>query len=89
MSADGRVMAAAVTGGEIWLSLDAGITWLPRPQAGLAEAWSGLAMTADGKNIAACALGGYVVYSNDYGTRWTKTTNPDTRELWVDIASSS
>ncbi len=68
-SADGSKLAAAVYGGQIHTSTDAGATWTAR---GTANTWSGISSSADGVKLVATGLGNKIFTSGDSGASWTE-----------------
>ena len=81
-SADGSVMAAAANNGNLYVSADAGTTWVARDSV---RNWIGIACSADGRKLAAVVQGGQVYVSSDGGFSWTAK---DSLRNWSSIAMS-
>ena len=84
-SADGSVMAAAANNGKLYVSADAGTTWVARASV---LNWIGIACSADGRKLAAVVNGGldgHVYVSSDGGLSWTAKDRP---RNWSSIAMS-
>jgi hypothetical protein len=69
-SADGFKLAAAVKGGHVWTSTDAGATWTLQSGSPAAQ-WSAIACSRDGGRIVATVNGGGIYFSANYGLTWT------------------
>jgi hypothetical protein len=82
-SADGTRLVAAVAGGQLYTSSDAGATWTAR-DAG--RDWSSVASSADGMRLAATVAGGQIYTSVDAGATWVAR---DANRAWQSIASSA
>ena len=89
-SADGTMLAAAVSGGGIYISTNSGATWT---QTDAPKAyWSSVAASADGTKLAAIA-GTHSLYtgplytSTNSGATWMSNNVPVT--AWVSVASSA
>lgn len=68
-SADGARMAAAISKGPIYLSIDSGLSWVAS-SAPIAD-WCSIASSADGRTLAALANGtGWVYTSTNFGQTW-------------------
>jgi hypothetical protein len=83
-SSDGRRLAAAVNGGQIFVSDDAGANWLAHAPS---NNWNSLAASADGSKWVASVSGGSIYTSADYGVTWNETTSGT--GPWVCVASSA
>lgn len=82
-SADG-IKLAAVSGGRIYTSTNAGMSWTVQ-WALSGGAWSSIVSSFDGTKLAAAVYGGQIYTSSDSGVTWTP------RELgrwWTSITSS-
>ncbi|MFM1918530.1 MAG: hypothetical protein RLZZ303_164 [Candidatus Hydrogenedentota bacterium] len=82
-SADGTRLVAAVDGGRLYTSTDAGATWTARESD---RYWTGVASSADGSRLLACERNGWLYTSMDAGATWTA------REIegrWSSVASSA
>ncbi len=82
-SADGNKLAATVSGGKIYTSIDAGVTWVERDSN---RNWSGIASSADGTKLVAGVYGGNIYTSTDSGVSWVAR---DSSRNWSSIASSA
>ena len=82
-SADGTRLVAAVYGGKIYTSTDAGATWTPR---GSDRFWSCVASSADGRRLLACERPGRLYTSTDGGVSWTAR---EAERNWTSVASSA
>ena len=70
-SADGTVLAAAVNGGNIYISTDSGAAWAV---AGAPSTnWLSIACSADGTTVVALASDGSIYSSFNSGATWTGT----------------
>jgi photosystem II stability/assembly factor-like uncharacterized protein len=56
-SADGTKLAAVVSGGQIYLSTDSGVTWTA---TGPNQSWASIASSADGRKLVAVVNGGQI-----------------------------
>ena len=90
-SADGTKVVAAVNGGGIYTSSDAGVTW--RLSSAIVTYWAAVASSATGMNLVAAAGGergpgtGRIYISTDAGSNWSLTTAPSSS--WNSVASSA
>lgn len=82
-SADGTHLAAAVYGGQIYTSTDAGATWTPRDTDRL---WYTIASSADGSKLVAGVPSGLLYTSADGGATWTAR---ESVRSWYRVASSA
>ena len=88
-SADGNRLVAAVNGGQIYTSGDAGVTWVARVTS---QHWSGVASSSDGYRLVACvgqiagAVQGQIYSSTDAGVTWLAG---GVNAIWYAIASSA
>ena len=79
------------SGGYIYKSLDAGLTWKEDTNY---KPWRGIASSYDGKMLAAAesgndgVSGGYIWTSGNTGLTWTKQSDTGP-QLWRSIASSA
>ena len=73
-SADGSHLAAAVNGGLIYVSTNAGVTWTPTSAP--ATNWSALVMSADGTQLTAAVNGGLLYSSTNSGATWNPANVP-------------
>jgi len=62
-------LAAVVSGGGIYTSVDGGTTWTPQASAPTAD-WQAVASSSDGMKLAAGAKGGCIYTSVNSGTTW-------------------
>jgi hypothetical protein len=83
-SGDGSKLAAAVYGGQIFTSSDAGATWVAR-NAGT-QNWLSLTSSTDGTKLAAVANSAQIYISTDLGLTWTAR---ESGRSWTGIACSS
>jgi hypothetical protein len=95
-SADGSRLVAAINGGLIYASTNAGVTW--SPTSAPATNWASVACSADGTKLVASAglkvppvlndtNHGLIYSSADSGRTWAPTSAPD--ETWRWVASSA
>ena len=91
-SADGTKLVATVKGGQIYTSVDSGVTWTP--QAGILGSlnWSSVASSADGTKLVATVgdninLIGDIYTSSDSGAGWSASGSGNRQ--WVSVASSA
>jgi hypothetical protein len=82
-SADAVKLVACVQGGQIYTSIDSGVTWTARETA---REWSWVASSADGVKLVACVQGGQIHTSTDSGVTWTAR---ETEKSWISVASSA
>jgi hypothetical protein len=85
-SADGSKLVAAIYGGGIYTSANAGSTWqlISAPTAN----WYAVASSADGVKLAAAVNGGGIYFSSNSGATWTQQTGAPVKN-WLTIASSA
>ncbi len=90
-SADGQKLVAAVYGGGIYTSTNAGLTWVSNNAP--SRQWYSIASSADGTKLVAViniistsGLGG--IYTNN-GINWTLTSAPANFHSWDSVASSA
>jgi uncharacterized repeat protein (TIGR02543 family) len=78
MSSDGTKIVGAVYGGQIWTSIDSGVTWLNRGAAGAeSRKWIGIAVSQASDVIYGVVdQGGGVYRSPDFGLTWYPTSAP-------------
>lgn len=99
ISTDGSIFAAADYYGDIYLSSDGGMTWVPKPGS-IGIGWVSLALSHDGSTIAAASndnefivtddgdvIGGTIAVSSDFGETWLNCKEAGER-TWADIAIS-
>ncbi len=67
-SSDGSRMIAVANGGGVYVSLDSGVTWLPRANLPSGSAYSGAASASDGSTLAAVALNNGIYVSSESTT---------------------
>ena len=82
-SSDGTKLAAAASGGQIYVSSDSGVSWTARESSRI---WYGIASSSDGTKLAATVDAGQIYVSSDSGVSWTAR---DSSRAWYGIASSS
>ena len=88
VSGDGQVMLAGSYGGSLWLSTDAGLTWVAQVIFGNNVNWWRGACSSDGRTLLCSVFGGGVYLSKDSGATWIKqTVLPDAE--WRAAALSS
>ena len=68
-SPDFRYMAAALRGGDIFMSSNSGVTWMDMTGAGIRD-WRGITSTPDFTKLAATVDGGSIYVSTDSGLAW-------------------
>ena len=85
-SSDGQRIAAAVAGGFIYTSSDAGESWQERINSG-SRLWESLAMSDDGKTIVATPGQGNVMLSPNMGADWTALQSSGSK-IWRSVAVS-
>ena len=92
-SADGTKLVSTVKGGQIYTSVDSGVTWTPR--AGILGSlnWSSVASSTDGTKLVATvgdtvSATGNIYTSTDSGVTWNIQNGSGNRE-WVSVASSA
>ncbi len=90
-SADGKKLVAAVYGGGIYTSTNAGLTWISNNAP--SRQWYSVASSADGTKLVAVinilstsGLGG--IYTNN-GINWTLASAPANLHSWDSVASSA
>ena len=72
-SGDGTHLAAVVDCGDIWTSVDSGVTWVDQTGAPTGQCWTSISMSSDGLNLVA-SIGGGDIWSGHYnGTAWAWT----------------
>ena len=80
--------AAVVDVGNIYTSVNSGVTWTPRATSLGSLAWYSIASSADGTMLAAVVNNGQIYTSANSGQTWTVSSNSPTA-AWISIASSS
>ncbi len=85
-SADGTKLAAVVSGGYIYRSIDSGATWVILTAG--SGAWNSITSSSDGTKLAAVVSGGYIYTSTDSGATWTQRIDAGSRQ-WYSITSSA
>ncbi|MCS7337845.1 MAG: hypothetical protein NZ739_06355 [Verrucomicrobiae bacterium] len=81
-SADGRVLVAAVNGGQIYISTNYGVSW---GAYGVSRNWQAVAISANGRKLVAVANNSPIYTSSDGGVSWVTRENSRT---WSSVASS-
>jgi uncharacterized repeat protein (TIGR02543 family) len=88
-SADGNQIFATVSGGPIYISRDAGLTWLPSTAP--SGAWLSVACSSDGGKVLAAQYDyntpGPLYVSTDSGATWS--TSDPLVDSWTDVAVSA
>ena len=84
-SANGMKLIAAVQGGNLWNSVDAGATWVERTSV-TNKSWNKVVSSSDGMYLAAAVMYGYIYTSADGGETWTQRA---TSKQWRDLAMSA
>ena len=82
-SANGSKLAAAVDGGQIYTSTDAGATW---SAVATDRNWQSIASSADGTRLVAVVDAGQIFTSVDSGANWTAR---EAVRNWKSVASSA
>jgi hypothetical protein len=90
-SSDGTKFAAAQSNGPIWLSSDAGVTFVQREMAQMEalEDWKSLASSSDLTILHGVSNLNFVYNSNDFGLTWDRVAGPGAAGIPVQITSSS
>jgi photosystem II stability/assembly factor-like uncharacterized protein len=84
VSADGTTQTAVTVGGQIYVSIDSGNTWVAKDSA---RDWLSVAMSSDGtKQTAVVTYGGQIYVSIDSGNTWVAK---DSNRNWQSVAVSS
>jgi hypothetical protein len=88
-SSDGMKLVACVYNGYVFTSVDGGVTWTERTEAGY-RTWMAVASSSDGTKLVACVggNGGFIYTSDDSGATWTERTGAGSWS-WGAVASSS
>jgi prepilin-type N-terminal cleavage/methylation domain-containing protein len=88
-SADGQKLAAGISNGYIYTSIDSGATWIERISSG-ARNWISIASSDDGVNLVAAANNDYIYTSTDSGATWVQRTpaGAGTIKTWYSVSSS-
>jgi hypothetical protein len=79
-------MAAIEPGGDIYTSLDSGVTWTDQPTLGMRN-WSSIAYSGDGNTLVAAVYGGDIYTSSDSGATWIDQRAAGTRN-WIALSVS-
>lgn len=82
-SADGERLAACVSGGQLYLSADGGMTWTPRANM---WGWMSIASSASGDTLVASASTAPLYVSTDAGLTWT---THESSLSWQGVAASA
>lgn len=82
-SADGARLVAASASGELYTSMDQGLTWTLRL---IGQTWSSVASSSDGLRLVATTNGGSIFTSTDGGANWA---DDGSARAWSSVASSS
>jgi hypothetical protein len=82
-SIDGSKLVAAVTGGQLYTSIDSGTNWTAH---GVVSNWVAVASSADGTVLVAAVNGGQLYTSADSGFSWTPRS---IKTNWVSVACSA
>jgi photosystem II stability/assembly factor-like uncharacterized protein len=82
-SADGRKLAAVEYDGEIYTSVNGGVSWTPRNGR---RNWQSITSSADGSKLAAVESYGQIYTSTDSGVNWTAR---ESNRNWQSITSSA
>ena len=82
-SADGSKLAAVVVNGQIYTSIDSGVTWTARDSN---RNWRAITSSADGSKLAAVVFNGQIYTSTDSGETWMPR---DQNRRWQSITSSA
>lgn len=73
-SDDGMVLAAIRSGGYVYVSTNAGLTWTPMTAIGTPW-WTGVSVSDDGNEIVVTEYGDPISISRDRGATWTTTSS--------------
>ena len=87
VSSDGQRLAATVSGGYIFTSIDGGATWVERTGAG-SRTWKSIASSSDGARLVACLGGDSVYTSSDGGNSWTQRFIASAQQIERVVSSS-
>ena len=82
-SADGTRLVASVRFGQLYTSVDSGMSWTPRAAV---KDWTGVASSADGMHLVALAYDDDIYTSADAGVTWVPS---GIRRYWISAASSA
>lgn len=83
-SQDGASLVAASTGGALYVSQDAGLTWTTRASN---RNWADVVSSADGGVMAAAVFNGAIYVSSNYGTTWASTASGSA--AWAGLTMSA
>ena len=84
LSSDGKIQAATVLGGQIYVSTDYGNSWIAKAAT---SSWGGIAISSDGKIQSAVErTSGQIYVSTDYGNNWSAK---DSARNWRWISMSA
>jgi hypothetical protein len=84
-SADGNNLVAAIDGGTVYVSANAGSTW--QPTSAPTNYYQAVTISGDGTVLAAAVSGGPIVVSTNSGADWFQSGAPS--QLWKSVASSA
>jgi len=82
-SSNGSLLAAAVDGGQIYISVDYGETWAAKEEN---RNWQAIASSSDGSKLVATVDGGQIYTSVNSGATWAAR---DASRNWKSVASSA
>jgi hypothetical protein len=83
LSSDGQYQTAVVNGGQIYRSIDYGVTWTAVDSN---RNWQGVSVSRTGQYQTAIVTSGQIYRSTDYGVTWTAV---ETNRAWNGISISS
>jgi len=91
MSSDGKYQSAVEVTGEIYISIDYGVSWTKIDEAVVTDKqWQGISVSASGQYQTAIVKGGTIYISIDYGVTWAQSAdNNVTNRQWQAVSVSS
>eukprot|EP00931_Biecheleriopsis_adriatica_P071453 TRINITY_DN4532_c0_g1_i14.p1 TRINITY_DN4532_c0_g1~~TRINITY_DN4532_c0_g1_i14.p1 ORF type:complete len:1002 (+),score=125.74 TRINITY_DN4532_c0_g1_i14:191-3007(+) len=88
-SSDCMTMAAMAYFGNIWVSRDAGVTWVEDASVNETKYWRSITSSSDGVIMAAVPRMGNIWTSEDSGVTWVEDMSIGSTQYWSSIKSSS
>jgi len=89
MSSDGARLAAIAMFGSLYMSADAGKSFVIDTSIGETYDWEALTMSSDGTAVAAAAWYGSIWYSSDSGARFVEDKSAPNKTFWSSISMDS
>ena len=88
MSYDGKIQTLVIIDGNIYISTNYGLTFIPS-NLNLNAKWLCVSMSSNGQYQTAIAASQYIYISNNYGQTWVPNLNTPNNNIWSSVCVSA